>query len=88
VVYRAPAFFGETLIVACRVVWASRSSFGLEYRVDAPHSQVAGARLIAHGTSSQVMFDIKAERVGRVPMDLLALIGRHEGGAVPQRPAG
>ncbi|MBA2254517.1 MAG: acyl-CoA thioesterase [Chloroflexi bacterium] len=88
VVFRAPAFFGETLDVGCRVAWASRSSFGLEYRIGAPASPVGAARLVAHGTSVQVMFDIKAERVGRVPPDLLEMIERHEGGAVPPRPVG
>jgi len=87
VVYRAPAFFGETLSVACRVTWASRSSFGLEYRVDAPRSDVADARLVADGTTVQVMFDIKAQRVSRVPPDLLELIHRFEGvDALPPRP--
>ena len=27
--YRAPTFFGETVIVACRAAWVSRSSFSL-----------------------------------------------------------
>jgi acyl-CoA thioester hydrolase len=88
VVYRAPVFFGETLDVACRVAWAGRSSFGLEYRLEATASEIAPARLVAHGTSVQVMFDIKANRVGRVPADLREMIERHEGGPVPSRPEG
>jgi acyl-CoA thioester hydrolase len=88
VVYRSPSFFGETLDVACRVAWASRSSFGLDYRIDAPVSAVAQARLVAHGTSVQVMFDIKAGRVGRIPADLMEMIERHEGHPIPSRPAG
>src|SRR6185436_13876380 len=31
VVYRAPAYFGERLIVGCRFNWTARSSFGLAY---------------------------------------------------------
>jgi acyl-CoA thioester hydrolase len=86
VVYRAPAFFGETLDVACRVAWASRSSFGIDYRIDAPASAVGPARVVAHGTSVQVMFDIKASRVGRIPADLMEMIVTHEGHPIPQRP--
>ena len=42
--YRAPAFFGETLLVGCRFGWTGKSSFGLEYRVRADESVVgAGA---------------------------------------------
>ena len=88
VVYRAPAFFGETLDVACRVTWASRSSFGLEYLITAPQSEVGPARVVAHGTSVQVMFDIKSERVSRVPPDLLELIQGFEGVELAPRPEG
>src|SRR5450759_4147879 len=35
ITYRAPALFGETLIVGCRFSWTSRTSFGLEYSVRA-----------------------------------------------------
>ncbi len=83
--YRAPAFFGETLDVACRVAWRSRSSFGLEYRITAEASPVAAARLIADGSTVQVMFDLDAKRVTRVPPDFLELIERHEGRPIPLR---
>jgi acyl-CoA thioester hydrolase len=85
-VYRAPAFFGETLIVGCRFAWSSRSSFGLEYRVRAEASPVAQARLVADGESVQVMFDPERARVMRVPGDLLALFESYEGRAIPGRP--
>ena len=45
VFYRAPAFFGERILVGCRFSWTGRSSFGLEYRVRAEESPVAPARL-------------------------------------------
>ena len=86
VAYRAPAFFGETLDVACRVAWASRSSFGLEYRITAPPSPVAEARHVADGDTVQVMWDPATTRVGRVPEDLREMIERHEGYALPPRP--
>jgi acyl-CoA thioester hydrolase len=88
IICRSQSFFGETLDAACRVAWVSRSSFGVDYRIDAPASEVAPARLVAHGTTLQVMFDVKASRVGRIPSDLLEMIERHEGHPLPPRPAG
>ncbi|HUG48251.1 MAG TPA: thioesterase family protein [Candidatus Limnocylindria bacterium] len=84
-VYRAPAFFGETLLVGCRFAWTGRSSFGLEYRVRADASSVAAARLIADGESVQVMFDLGRQRVMRVPADLLEMFEGYEGRAIPRR---
>ncbi|MDQ3938028.1 MAG: acyl-CoA thioesterase [Chloroflexota bacterium] len=81
-VYRAPAFFGETLLVGCRFSWTSRSSFGLEYRVRADASPIAPARLVADGESVQVMYDLERNRVTRVPDDLLQLFERYEGSPV------
>jgi len=85
IAYRAPAFFAEQVLVGCRFAWASRSSFGLEYRVRAEASAVAGARLIADGDSVQVMFDIGRNRVMRVPADLLAMFEAFEGRPIPRR---
>jgi acyl-CoA thioester hydrolase len=85
VAYRAPAFFGETLRVGCRFAWASRSSFGLEYRVRAEESAVGAARLVADGESTQVMFDLTHNRVMRVPLDLLAQFEAYEGRPIPRR---
>jgi acyl-CoA thioester hydrolase len=85
IVYRAPAFFGETMLVGCRFAWTSRSSFGLEYRVRAEASQVAPARLVADGETTQVMFDLERNRVTRVPADLLAMFEAYEGHEIPRR---
>jgi len=85
VVYRAPAYFGETMLVGCRFAWTSRSSFGLEYRVRAEASEVAPARLVADGESTQVMFDLERNRVTRVPADLLAMFEAYEGHQIPMR---
>ncbi len=85
VTFRAPAYFGETLDVGCRVVWASRSSFGVEYRIRARDSDVGKARDIADGDSVQVMFDFEANHVSRLPGDLLETFERFEGRSIPGR---
>ena len=83
--FRRPCFFGETVLVGCRFAWASRSSFGLTYVIRAEASAVAGARQIADGESVQVMFDTVANRVTRVPADLLALFEAYEGRPITSR---
>jgi acyl-CoA thioester hydrolase len=85
VVYRAPAFFGETLLVGCRFAWTARSSFGLEYRVRAEESVVAPRRVVADGESVQVMFDLERNRIMRVPTDLVAKFEAYESRAIPRR---
>ena len=86
VFYRAPAFYGEQLLVGCRFSWTGRSSFGLEYVVRAEESLVAPARVVADGSTVQVMFDIEKNRVMRVPADLIAMFERFEGRTFPTRP--
>lgn len=88
IAYRQPAFFGEPLVCECRVAWASRSSFGIEYRVVSEGGPVAAAREIADGTSVQVMFDLVAGRVTRMPEELRAAIETYEGHPVPIRAPG
>jgi len=83
--YRAPAFFGENLLVGCRFAWTSRSSFELEYRVRAEQSVVAPARVIAEGSTVQVMFDLERDRVARVPSDLLEMFEKYEGHSIPRQ---
>jgi acyl-CoA thioester hydrolase len=83
--YRAPAFFGETLLVGCRFGWTRRSSFGLEYRVRAHESILGPARIIADGTSTQVMFDLEHNRIMRVPEDLVEMFETFEGHSIPRR---
>ncbi len=85
VAWRAPAFFGEPLVCECRLEWVSRSSFGLEYRLSSEGSSVAPARPIADGDSVQVMYDLGAGRVMRVPPDLLEMMDRFEGRAIPRQ---
>ncbi len=85
ILYRAPAFFGETLLVGCRFAWASRSSFGLVYRIRAEASGVARARPVADGETVQVMFDLARSRIRRVPADLLARFEEFEGTPIERR---
>jgi acyl-CoA thioesterase FadM len=87
IVYRAPAFFGEPLGCECRVAWVSRSSFGLDYRVVSEGGPIAPARLVADGSPVQVMFDLVAGRVARVPHELRAAIEAFEGRSIPARQA-
>ena len=84
--FRAPAYFGETLDLACRMAWASRSSFGIEYLVAAPASALGPERLVADGETVQVMYDFDARRVTRLPPDLLELLTAYEGRPIPPRP--
>ncbi len=83
--YRAPAFFGERLLVGCRFAWTGRTSFGLEYAVRADASAVAPARTVANGATVQVMFDLERRRVMRVPADLLEMFEGYEGRPIPRR---
>jgi acyl-CoA thioester hydrolase len=85
VVYRAPAFFGERLLVGCRFDWVGRSSFGLAYRVRAEASALASARLVADGATVQVFYDLRRGRPMRAPADLLAEFERFEGQPIPRR---
>jgi acyl-CoA thioester hydrolase len=83
--YRAPAFFGERLHVGCRFSWTGRSSFGLEYRVRSDESVISPARVVADGSTVQVMFNLKTNRVMRVPSDLLEHFEAYERRPIPRR---
>ena len=84
--YRQPAFFGEPIVCEACVSWASRSSFGIAYRVVSEGSDIAPARLVADGETMQVMYDMATKRVTRVPPDLCTAIEAYEGRALPTRP--
>ncbi len=84
IAYRAPAYFGEPVVCECRVGWASRSAFGLEYRVVSEGGPIAPARHIADGSTVQVMFDLTTNRVTRMPVQLLTAIEAFEGRPVPR----
>ena len=81
--YRLPAFFGEPIVCEARVAWASRSSFGIAYRVVSEGGDIAPARLVADGETTQVMYDLATNRVTRVPAELRAAIEAYEGRPIP-----
>lgn len=87
VAYRSPALFGEALECLCRVAWAGRSSFGLEYLVAAADSPLGQARTVAEGWTVQVFYDLGRDHVARMPDDLRALMEAFEGGPLPLRPS-
>lgn len=84
IAYRSPALFGEPIVCECRVSWASRSAFGLEYRIVSEGGPVGPARLVADGETTQVMFDLRTNRVGRMSPELLGAIERFEGRPIPR----
>ena len=86
--FRSPAFFGESLFVACRVSWASRTSFGMEYSITSGEGPLGAGRVVADGETVQVMFDYAANRPIRLPAELLGQLAEFEGHEIPARPAG
>jgi len=88
IAYRLPAFFGEPLVCECRVAWATRSAFGLEYRVLSEGGPIAPARVIADGSTAQVMVDLATDRVTRISPDLLARMEAFEGRPIPRHRPG
>jgi acyl-CoA thioester hydrolase len=85
--FRAQAYFGERLLVACRTSWVGRSSFALEYRITADAASTHGTgRLVAEGTTILVTFDYAAQRPAPIPGELLAQLAAFEGGPIPPRP--
>jgi acyl-CoA thioester hydrolase len=85
IAYRSPVLFGEPLLCGCRFAWVGRTSCGLEYRVKAVESPVGDERLVADGSTVQVMFDLDRQRIGRVPADLIEMFEHYEGRAIPRR---
>ena len=87
--YRAPVFFGETVVVACRVAWVSRSSFSLEYRLVASDDSPRGpGRLVADAETIQVAYDYASGRATRLDPHLVRALEAYEGHAIPPRPTG
>jgi acyl-CoA thioester hydrolase len=85
--YRAPAFFGETVVVACRAAWVSHSSFALVYRLMASDDSPRGAgRLLADGETIQVAYDYAGGRATRLDPELVRQLEAYQGGPLPPRP--
>jgi acyl-CoA thioester hydrolase len=85
IAYRSPVLFGEPLLCGCRFAWVGKSSFGLEYRIRAEKSAVGEGRIVADGSTVQVMFDLERQRIGRVPADLIEMFEKYEGKPIPRR---
>lgn len=85
IAYRSPVLFGEPLLAGCRFAWVGRTSFGIEYRIRALESSVGKSRVVADGTSVQVMFDLERNRITRVPADLIEMFEEFEGRPIPGR---
>ena len=83
IVYRSPVRFGEPLACACRVSWVGRSSFGLEYLVEAGASPLGARRVVADGATVQVFYDLTSERVVRIPAELRERMEAFEGRPLP-----
>ena len=83
--YRRPAFYGEPLWCCVRVGWLSRSSFGLEYRLEVSDSAIGAARVIADGSTVQVFYDLARGRPMRIPAELVDALTGHEGRELPTR---
>ena len=88
VTYRSPVLYGEPLTCACRVGWAGRSSFGLDYRLEVVDSPIGSARVIADGSTVQVFYDFIDDRVARIPEEMLRRLADFEGRTLPARAAG
>jgi acyl-CoA thioester hydrolase len=87
--YRAPVFFGETVVVSCRVAWVSRSSFSLEYRLAASNDSPRGpGRLLADGETIQVAYDYASGRATRLDPELVRALEAYEGQPMSPRPTG
>jgi acyl-CoA thioester hydrolase len=94
-VYRSPAFYGETLMVETRMTRIGRSSMTAEHRITAADSQAGRARLVAVCESVLVHYDYGRGAPMPVPDDVAARIEAFEGHplrvlqspGVPGRPA-
>ncbi len=65
--------------------WVSRSAFGMEYRVVSEGGPIAAARLVAHGGTTQVMYDLVRGRPTRMSPELLDAVERFEGHSIARR---
>ena len=88
ITYRQPVRFGEPIVALCRVSWLGRSSFGLDYRIDAEASAIGTARTIADGSTVQVFYDLVRSSVIRMPDDLRERMAAFEGRELPRRSTG
>jgi acyl-CoA thioester hydrolase len=72
--FKAPAFFGEQLLVGVGVSRLGSKSFDMMYRIDA-----GDGRLIALGKTVQVMYDYAAAQTIVMPEDFKASVRAFQG---------
>ena len=84
-VYRSPAYYGETLSVETRITRIGRTSASMEHRITAPESRVGKARLVAVCESVVVHYDYGRGAPEPIPPEGVARIEAFEGR--PLRPA-
>jgi acyl-CoA thioester hydrolase len=72
--FKAPAFFGEQLLVGVGVSRFGSKSFDMLYRIDA-----GDGRLIAQGKTVQVMYDYAAAQTIVMPEDFKAKVRAFQG---------
>lgn len=77
--FRAPAFFGEILMVEARAASIGRSSFTMEFRMTADENPYGHARLVATCSTVQVGYDYDAGRVEPLRSDIVAALEAFEG---------
>jgi acyl-CoA thioester hydrolase len=78
-VYRSPAFYGESLTVETRMTRIGQSSMTAEHRITAPDSPVGRARLVAVCESVLVHYDYARATPKPVPAEAAARIEAFEG---------
>jgi acyl-CoA thioester hydrolase len=81
--YRSPAYLGETLLVGIRVSSVGRKSFVFEYEM----RDGASGRLVAEGSSVQVMYDYRERRSKPVSEEWLARVEAQQGQPVAREAA-
>jgi len=75
--YLSPAYFGETLVIGIRALNLGNKSFQFDYRME----EKAGGRLVAEGSSVQVMYDYKRKQstsIGEKMRDAVAALEQWE----------
>jgi acyl-CoA thioester hydrolase len=73
--YLSPAYFGETLVIGIRALNLGNKSFQFDYRME----EKADGRLVAEGSSVQVMYDYKRKKstsIGEKMRDAVAALER------------
>lgn len=75
--YKSPVFLGDVLIVNTRVSTIRHSSFTMEYEV----LERQTGRLVATGTTVQVLYDFEQNCVRRVTPEARQIMERYEAGA-------